>query len=524
MAGNLKPLELIIRAVNRVSGPVREINDKLDSMLKPVRRVSSSFGMLGKQMGLPGVGKALKSVGTEVAALGRAALFGAFGAVALAHAFERFIEMGDAIPRVAKAAGVTTDALQEMRYAADEVDVSRETLDAGLIAFSKNAVDAGRNVGRARAAFAALKLDPRQFRNNAELLEEFRRRVNAIGDEDVRNRIIELAFGSREMANFIGLSADEMARLTAEARRRGAILSKEELDRIGEADDALKDLKQAATGLWITIAKDLVPQIKAVAEATTLWLEDPRNREALTKEIIPALKNLAIALGVVGKAFVGLMQTQEGAIALVVGLSAAIFGPLLLSLGQLGVALARVAFVITGLMVNGLAALSGIIARLLVASFPPLLAAVKALWALMLANPIVLTVAAIAALAVGVYVLYRRWKPFHDLVDSTFQTLFDAGARVGKFLGLVDDPESRMGSEDDMRERAVARIRENQARGFVGQRFGAAREAYSGPQTWQGNLAVAVSAAPGSAAAVTKVEQRGAGMTLDTGRNVDPTF
>lgn len=42
--------------------------------------------------------------------------------------------------------------------------------------------------------------------------------------------------------------------------------------------------------------------------------------------------------------------------------------------------------------------------------------------ATLLANPVVLIVAAVVALGVALFVLYKKWQPFHDLVDETWQS------------------------------------------------------------------------------------------------------
>jgi len=70
--------------------------------------------------------------------------------------------------------------------------------------------------------------------------------------------------------------------------------------------------------------------------------------------------------------------------------------------------------------------------------------AVALLNATFLANPIVLLVAALVALGVGIYMLYKKWQPFHDFVDNFWQ-MFQAGwDRVLGFLGNMIDWFSKL--------------------------------------------------------------------------------
>ena len=50
-----------------------------------------------------------------------------------------------------------------------------------------------------------------------------------------------------------------------------------------------------------------------------------------------------------------------------------------------------------------------------------LIPAIQSLWAVMLANPIGLVIAAIVAIGAGLFILYKKWEPFRKLVDQTWQ-------------------------------------------------------------------------------------------------------
>lgn len=59
-------------------------------------------------------------------------------------------------------------------------------------------------------------------------------------------------------------------------------------------------------------------------------------------------------------------------------------------------------------------------------------AATAAFNAVIAANPIVLVVAALIALGVALFVLYKKWKPFHDLVDATWRFIKNFVMQLGR--------------------------------------------------------------------------------------------
>lgn len=69
-------------------------------------------------------------------------------------------------------------------------------------------------------------------------------------------------------------------------------------------------------------------------------------------------------------------------------------------------------------------------------------AGARAFTAALLTNPVFLIVAAIAALAAGIYLLYKKWKPFHDFVDSAWQS-FQVGWDI--VLGFSRDLLDKLG-------------------------------------------------------------------------------
>ena len=67
------PLSLVIKAVDQVTAPLREINKQIASATAPVRKLNNAFRALSEEAGVPRLMKAVKGVGSAVASVGRKA-------------------------------------------------------------------------------------------------------------------------------------------------------------------------------------------------------------------------------------------------------------------------------------------------------------------------------------------------------------------------------------------------------------------------------------------------------------------
>ena len=99
-----RPVEIVLKGVDKITGPIQRINAQLSAMQKPVRDLSGAFSKVTAN-----VSRLAFQVGAVGAALGFAAVTG----------MKKFVNEADALEEAATAAGVSIEALQELRYAAD---------------------------------------------------------------------------------------------------------------------------------------------------------------------------------------------------------------------------------------------------------------------------------------------------------------------------------------------------------------------------------------------------------------------
>lgn len=172
---------------------------------------------------MAGIGNSLKGIGVGLAA-GVSA-----GAVAgLAAIAKNAFEMGSALTEAAGKVGVTVEALQEMRYVAEQNGTSIETMEGSLNKMTKTLGSLQMGNKGASETFKALGISAQQMVGLSPT-DSFIKIVDALGkieDETVRAALGNQIFGRSyaELKNVVDLGADGI-RKAAEEKRKDGVLS-----------------------------------------------------------------------------------------------------------------------------------------------------------------------------------------------------------------------------------------------------------------------------------------------------------
>ena len=180
---------------------------------------------------------------TVAAAAAAAALAGVVGTAA--HAAD---EIGDVADRLK----VAPQALQELKFAADRSEASFEDLQLGLKFLAKNAVEAANGSKEMAAAFAGIQLRGAdgKVRNSTELLADLADKVKDLGDAEGLNLASRvLGKGGDKLLPLLRRGSAGIAELSARAHELGLVFSDTDVAAAGRLDDALKDVRDALTGL-----------------------------------------------------------------------------------------------------------------------------------------------------------------------------------------------------------------------------------------------------------------------------------
>jgi hypothetical protein len=368
-------LRVLVQVLDRASGPLRGVAGRLEGLRRP---------------GLA-AGRVLQSIGRDLrnlALLSTAAL----SAVGLAawNLTRRVAAAGDEAVKTSQKVGVGVEDWQRYAYAAKLADVESAGLADGLKFLNQSAAMAAGGAKGDAKAFQALGISIRdqkgQLKPTGALFEEVADRLSKMEDGAVKTSIAMTLFGRSgvELIPLLNAGADEIRRLGDEAEQLGFVIPEDQARAAEAFNDSITTLQTAVMGLGFSLAGGLIPRLTELVKGTTAWIG--ANKPAVIAKVDEVVTVLSGNLPALFEAFLSIVR--------VLGDLASVVGPIVRAIGGFGTVLDALAAIMIG--------------RLAFAVW----AAVKAVWGLnaaMLANPIGLVIAALAALVFAGWLLIRNW-------------------------------------------------------------------------------------------------------------------
>lgn len=229
-------------------------------------------GLKKSQMALAGFGK-IAGTAFKAAAAGAALAAGAMG-----YAVKGAIDHADALSKSAQKAGVTTEALSRLAYAADYSDVSLESLTGGLQKLSKAMADAVINKTSASAtAFKALGIEITdangKLRGSDEVFADISDRFARMENGATKTALAMQIFGrsGAEMIPLLNSGGAELKRMADEADRLGITLSTKTGKDAERFNDTLNLIGKVLQGVVNQVMGAALPSLQALAQT----LADP---------------------------------------------------------------------------------------------------------------------------------------------------------------------------------------------------------------------------------------------------------
>lgn len=220
-------------------------------------RTASAFASVQKN--ITGVGAAAANVSKLVAGIGAIA-----AVTAITGMVRKTADYADEMSKLAQRAGVTTEAVSALSYAARLADVDNNTLAKGLRELGNDAAEGGKNL---KSLGISLKDAGGRAKTSDMLFSEVADVLASIEDPARRAAIAAKVFGDRIGPELIPLLAGGAAGLrdaTAEAKEFGRVVSTEAGKAAEEFNDNLTRLGEAASGLAVTLATPVVSAISQV--------------------------------------------------------------------------------------------------------------------------------------------------------------------------------------------------------------------------------------------------------------------
>lgn len=293
----------------------------------------------------------LKNIG-KAALVAGAAVGAAFVTIGM-----KAMESADELQKQADITGLSTERLQELKYAGAQLGVELETITGAQAKLTKAMTAAKDETKGTGLAFKTLGVEVRDsngnMRDSKTVMSEAFTALNNVGNETERDSLAMQIFGKSGMAlnPIIKAGGDELNRLTKEARDTGAVMSNEAVAGLDKFGDTMDSLGQSIMG---TVGEKLAKYTPQILDLTNKLMGLPKWVEKNSA----VFKVMGIGIGVVTVSYIafnvqqlllasGLIATGvagAGAIAVINGLKIAFafatgpVGLLILGLGAVSVA------------------------------------------------------------------------------------------------------------------------------------------------------------------------------------------
>ena len=169
--------------------------------------------------------------------------------------------------------GMSVERLQAYSYAAELVDVSLETLTGSMAKNIKSMSNASQGSAKFANAYKELGVSVTNadgsLRDSEAVYWEAIDALGKVSNETERDALAMQLFGksAQDLNPLIAQGSEGIAALTEEAKRMGAVLSEDAIERLGQFDDSVQRLKQGSLAAKRVIGTVLLPQLQTLADS-----------------------------------------------------------------------------------------------------------------------------------------------------------------------------------------------------------------------------------------------------------------
>lgn len=378
--GKQSRFELIINAVERVSGPFRRIEQAMDGVRDRTEKARQALGRFSRVTGLQRLSGSIGNVRDKLqgmvqqgqaglerlgALAGRLSLlFGAAGGGAFALGTEAATAAAEA-SKFASMVGLSTGNWQEYAGAATMAGMEADELASLMLTLQERAVNAARgekgDIEMLQLMGISAKNAKGELKNADTLLLELADRVKKMREAGEMGKAAGIMnqLGGEEGARLLDLLKNGREGLLAmrkEARELGLVLSDEALESALEYGSAINRVKATFRGLGLTLGTVFLPSLTKLLDKFQAWLQVQRDIMsagfeewvnglnlnevwASVEGFFEGLKRLASLLQRVADLCGGWSNVLLGLVALISGKAMLALGSLALAFGQLGMAM-----------------------------------------------------------------------------------------------------------------------------------------------------------------------------------------
>lgn len=235
---------------------------------------------------------------------------------------ESFVETGVQAKHLGERLGISTEAVQELGYAASLSGSSAEGMQVSLQHLARGIQELKtKGSGPAAEAFQRLGISMNQIKGESldQNLEVIANKFAAMPDSAEKTALAMQLFGrsGTELIPLLNRGQAGIVELREEAEKLGFVIGDEGVEKAEEFERAQKKLHASITGLKNQAVEALLPTLERLVDRMTDWIAE--NKEAITSTLESVVDGLATAfttLGdVIGEVIDFWQEHQEVAIA-----------------------------------------------------------------------------------------------------------------------------------------------------------------------------------------------------------------
>ena len=277
-------------------------NTKTQLIIEGKDDTKKAFASVDK--GLLGISKSAAKAGAAIAGA-----FAVATAGVVAKLVKDSIDAADALSKMAAGAGVTTESLSGMGWAAGQSGIELNALATAMGRLNKGALEASQGTGTYAKVFDSIGVSATnasgQLKNADELLLELADIFESMPDGAEKSAIALELFGrsGAQMIPFLNAGASGIKELTAQAERLGLVINQDQASAAEQFNDNLSILAATSKGVGNALAADLLPPLNELTGLLVDIAEDGESVNAMAETMAAVMKGLAVVAIVVGASF-----------------------------------------------------------------------------------------------------------------------------------------------------------------------------------------------------------------------------
>ena len=258
--------------------------------------------------GMQGIGNTIKkhqkAIGLGMVAAGGAIL--AAGVLSI----KTFAEMGDEVQKMAIKTGLSTEALSELRHAAEISGTSIQGIEKGIKRMASTLLDAEMGLATSVDALNELNLSVEDFKGLSpeEAFIKFMEAIADVEDPLKRSALAQDIFGKSgvDLLPIMASGSKGLADLRQEAHDLGIVFDQEAANKAAEFTDAMLRVNEATSGVKMAIAEQLIPillplivKVKDIISSFSTWAKENPGLTRTLVIVTTAAGGLLIPLGMI---------------------------------------------------------------------------------------------------------------------------------------------------------------------------------------------------------------------------------